>query len=448
MLMRKSVFLTMAVPFCLSLSNAQASEKPAIVKNWIHNEQHVNYRGEGNQNGAMKEVYTPEAGEVFALKGYWVNTADVDYIFDQASAPAFLKSTFFRIHNGRQQILFPVHPQVTEYYSDFLKDRPDVAPFESTPSASIRSLFTWDPQTPQNVFFAKLSIDLVLGANRRLIPAEELARSIYFTQLFGLIKKDLPATFTYLPESLAIMPKGMSEGGVLVRGIPKEVLNGEKQIVPFFSLYNSDPLDPEKKAPLVRIMEKSGAPGRAFVRGLLASFAKEWLDLAIDQGITSEPHGQNLAAELTKDGRLTGRFVHRDFGGFSADRKFRQEMGLPDIQNMPKINGISSSGDNDYGIKASLSRFFVTILDSIDWRYSEWQRKGWVDAMGPETFRETFIKDLQKLYTEKTGLPMDIHSDFTKVLEFVLKAKEKKVAEHQARMTFTADRAPMCKALF
>ena len=146
-------FKSLIVTGSLSLLTLAAwADPPKVIERWIHNEQKVNFTGSG-PNPAMNYEFTPEAGQIFNIEGVWVDADQVEVSFDKESAPEFLEKKFFRIKDGKKQVLFVYHLQTPEYYHGLTQGRKADVKLPVTPSASVRSLFTWDDKPQQEAFF-------------------------------------------------------------------------------------------------------------------------------------------------------------------------------------------------------------------------------------------------------------------------------------------------------
>lgn len=151
--------------------------------------------------------------------------------------------------------------------------------------------------------------------------------------------RDLCATLTdssryaFLPESLGLVVIGGDhEGsGVIFRETrPYPHVGDRRVIMPYHSLYASDPFHPED-APLLVQMVRTHVGLDAldyFVSEIVGPLIEAWVFLVSARGLLPELHGQNALAEIDEQLRIR-RVVHRDFQGTYSDARIRINLGLP-----------------------------------------------------------------------------------------------------------------------
>lgn len=379
------------------------------------------------EKDTLDPLYQPEQGKIFHVENYWVDQNKFEIRIDEKQFPPALKKIYFRTKNGRRQILISVHPDEKEYFKKIIEGAEEGPRFLSTASASPRSLITVATGTGKPIaFYNKLSVNKVLGGNVRLISKVELARSFFVTELLRQSKDILPRSFDYYPEAMVLIPKGWDKGGTIIRILPPQVQSGEVTHIPFFALYAAQP---DGSKPLIlRMAEKAKMPVLQFYETqILKPFLKHWMELALDHGITTEPHGQNLLLEVGRNGLPTGRFIHRDFGGFTIDIEHRKKRGLP-VPVATEINSYRSTyneADVGYGLKSSLDLYFGNIVLNLGVQYRQWADKGWVPTPLDEThFHAQLVKAVESAYLEKVGRPVHLEGRLPLLLEPMLKAKK------------------------
>jgi hypothetical protein len=349
--------------------------------------------------------YAPEKAAVFAVKSYWVDASKMQ-MFAGIGLPRDLARLFVRKGaSGQRQVRLLVHPESEGLYREALQCAEPADSFAATATASSRTLLLWPQGQPGAAFLAKLSLDKVIGGARRTVSQGEVARSVGVNNTLQLAARrgELPASFTFIPEVLSMIPRGMEEGGMIVRAIPRELLDGRVRYVPLFSLYAT----PQGGRPLLADMiAQSGLSPRAFVQEkILRPFAQQWIELAVKRGIIPEPHAQNVLLEVGTDGKPTGRFVHRDFGGFNIDFDHRRAAGLALPKRMPTITTLEQDYKiGRYGSPADLvgrnvDTFFCGgFVYNLDQEMGGWASKGWIaaDALRGGTFRSMFTDELDR----------------------------------------------------
>lgn len=419
------MFFTLIL-FCVNAAWADDSFKefPDSIKQFIFFEQKlIGLRN--TQADTLSPEYQPEQSKVFHLETYWIDADRFDLQKDDKATPAEIRKHFFREYKGKTQVLFSVHPDEKEFFRDITANAERGPVLISTASASPRSLFTTVPSSGNNFsFLNKLSINKRLGGNIRLIHKMELARSLFVSNLLSQ-EKNLPTSFAYYPEFMVMIPKGWEKGGTILRSIPKEVQSGKVTHIPFFAIFAEQP---DGSRPLILDMvEKSGLSFNKFYHEkIIRPFLEQWLDLALNHGITTEPHGQNLLLEIGKDGLPTGRFVHRDFGGFTIDLELREKLGLKSPK-LVEVNGYKVKYDiNDvgYSYKSSIDLYFANIVSNLGLQYEKWYKKGWVKNPGDEkSFHKDLVQEVEKAFYKFTGQKMKLDGWLANMMEPMLKAR-------------------------
>jgi hypothetical protein len=135
---------------------------------------------------------------------------------------------------------------------------------------------------------------------------------------------------------------------MIVRDIPESIRSGAARFVPLFALYAK----PQGGGPtlLDEMIARSGLAPETFVHErLVRPFVRQWFELAVERGITSEPHAQNVLVEIGQDSLPTGRFLHRDLAGFNVDFDYRQRIRLAPRVALPVVTQLA----DDYHLRHS-----------------------------------------------------------------------------------------------
>lgn len=326
---------------------------------------------------------------------------------------------------------FFVHPQAYEHFKVLHKTpgikyvSPQESSFIGSPTSSYRSWVVRQVHHKEGVhrakegslpFVVKLGVaGSVLGSDRWLSPAE-IERSIQAQVAFDCMpgkhfKKSLSegSEFSVFSESLGLVLKNISgypsiadsilkESGILIREFPEEFLKGKCRIVSFAALMSpertstenhgiaSTKLSPElQHLPLIfEIMAASIKTGRVhspeefihkyLINGYLSAIER----IVFEEGLTLEPHSQNLCMVLNPDYTPKG-FAYRDHGGIWIDMATR---GLQnkDISPFLRTNAnkvFKTKGAISKGYIGSYSWFyryqvFIKTLNTITHNASEW----------------------------------------------------------------------------
>ena len=389
----------------------RADTLPPPLKAWISCEQGRMSRAVDHSRlmaltNHQDQRFAPETGATFPIKSYWVN-ADKMRTFKGLGLAPELQSVMLRQHQGKRQVRLIVHPESEGLYANFLKGAQPASSLMATATASSRTLLVWPRGKPAGAFFAKVSLDKEIGGVRRTISGGEVARSVGINNVLQLAgkRRELPSSFGFIPEVLSAIPRGMSEGGMVIRAIPKALMRGDVRYVPLFSLYakpknGGQPL-------LQEMVAKSGMPMKQFVRDkIIRPFAKQWLKLSVQQGIVPEPHAQNVLLELGRDGLPTGRFIHRDFGGFNVDFAHRKSTGKAMPSKMPTITTLKQDYKVDrYGtpgkqIGRNLDSFFYGgFVYNLDSQVPKWRGAGVREG----AFKKMLTRELEQQFRAMTG---------------------------------------------
>ncbi len=337
---------------------------PGATELLMYEQKYVNRTIDPGKILALKNYqakkYSPEGGEIFEVKSYWL-PADKNYIFRSEEQKDSLNSAYLtRYANGRNEVLFLVHPESEDFYKSLVKNTDRGPEFEATATASSRTLMMWPAAHPEIVFFGKLSLDKEIGGVVRTLPKGEIARSVGVTQILEAAVDELPKSFSYLPEYFGVMPHGMERGGMILRSVPAKVSSGETRVMPLFAIYTRP--NATTKSPIEVMLQQTRLSAEEFVlTKVLRPFANQWVDLVVNHGIAIEAHAQNVLFEISPHGLPTGNFVYRDFGGFNIDLNFRRNHLLAMPKSLPiVVNEVTDyhQEHHEKAIRQSLETYF------------------------------------------------------------------------------------------
>lgn len=409
----KNILLLVVSTSILSVTTAFAQDQsalPAGVKNLIYAEQHLLSR-DLNENRILTpkenhqaEEFKPENSRVFTVKSYWMRQQEVD-VFAVSKMAENLKEIFWRKDpNGGKEFLILVHPESESLYKDIVRSDSRGPDFLATSTSSSRTLLMWPENRPDLPFFGKLSLNKEIGGVVRTIPQGEVVRSLGTTEVLYKNLSALPKSFKFFPETFSLIPKSLARGGMIIREIPQAITSGNERFIPLFSLY----ADRAGKAPLLaEMIALSGIPTEEFIqKRIIDPFVKQWVNLVLINGLSMEPHAQNVLIGLNARGLPNGEFMHRDFGGFNIDFKHFSELEMQRPDHLPVINSL----DEDYhqkfhskSIQQSLETYFEQgFIYNLDQKVPTWIKKGWVaDYRTGKSFdRKTFSKMLYRSLAE------------------------------------------------
>lgn len=410
---------------------------PLSVRNFLYSER---YRMDRSANDELltpdKEKldprYSPEGKKLFKVKGYYIDAAKFEVFEHDFSRE--IKDLFIKEINGRKHVLLVVHPQSEAFYRNFLLEngvnpmRPHVSMW-AAPTASSRSLVTWVDGNESRPFMTKVSLDIVIGEAPRTIKGGEIARSVGHSKIIDTAQRD-GMEIEYFKEPFGIMPKGMKRGGMLVREFPKELISGQMEVAPLFSLYGVG--DTQERPLLLSMIEQSNLSLNKFLETkIFRPFARQWLYLAIDHGIYMEAHAQNITAVI-QNKNLAGEFIFRDLGGFTIDIKYRARRGLLLPNELPILNSFERDyvqNRHRYEMSGSIEYYFVGgFVYNLDRYLKQWQEQGLLKTkpLRKGQIEALFLRIMREEYKAKTGETLVLNrSDYSQLTKAVYRARRK-----------------------
>ena len=264
----------------------------------------------------QQEFYRPENRNWFAIKSVWVPEDELYVAEAKELFPKDLRKYFTKDENGKIYYKLLIHPESEQLYKKITDKYPSFIEFEATSTSSSRTVLIRSKENKQISFFGKLSLDVNLGGVVRTVPKGEVSRSVGVAEYVSKVQHKLDSNYQMMPDVFGINPKSMQRGGMLIRPIPEAVKDSTIRLVPLFSLY----ADHAEGTLLKKLAEESKLSPREFVKKkILEPFHKAWVSWAVNGPIVMEAHAQNVLAELDSEGKMTGRFFHRDMGGFNID---------------------------------------------------------------------------------------------------------------------------------
>lgn len=316
---------------------------------------------------------------------------------------------------------FFVHPEAYDHFRSLHSDpsvryiSPEDSEYIVTPTSSYRSLVirrvqenargVMNPAKGSVPFIVKVGVGgSVLGSDRWL-STNEIQRSIQSQIAFdgmdrkifnGEMRGGNPASeLLIFSESMGMILKGIKHypppsedkvpsksSGVIIREFPKAMLEGNCKIVSMAALMSCEKVKKEHKKvcqlakgkeeysqlPLIyQIMEaticakKAESPENFIQKYLIKGYIDAIEAVTFQEGMTLEPHSQNLCMVLNND--LTPRgFAYRDHGGIWVDIATR---GLQNKDMVP-FHRESRDGNALFKTKGAISKGYI---GSYSWFY-------------------------------------------------------------------------------
>lgn len=228
----------------------------------------------------------------------------------------------------KKQFKFFIHPEMIDLYQKEGVNIEEQGKIPVSPTSSTRTVLT----RYQNYnFMIKLDLAKKIGDNKRNIKRKHVEFS-------NKICKELESTkhlpfIAYLPETVGMLCKiGNNEIGLIFREFqPRPIINENRYLIPFFSLFSIDRDNPDEKLLLQQIIEKNcTSPKESLnfcIEQILRPYLDTWCYFAVKRGLIFELHPQNTLLEVD-DNAIPRRIVFRDFQDFFIEPDLRIENGL------------------------------------------------------------------------------------------------------------------------
>jgi hypothetical protein len=300
------------------------------IKEFLSAEQNLHNKdlwGKNAFNSKINPKYAPETNPKFPLPYYLIPESGAKFIYSE-NFNLKIKEQLYLLVSGVKYLKLFVHPESENHYS-FLKNAyrfigPTETEFMASPTSSYRSLVVWNPSKKRyKPFIVKVSLSI--NDTDHLISKNEIEKSISNQRAYDLIGEENldKMNVKIFPESAGLLfehkvngaPKKV--GGQLIGEIPKEISNNSKKWLSFSSLMSPN----HTPHPLIlNVIKKSGLSSYDFFETyMINSYLAMFENISLKHGINFEPHSQNLILETSSDFKPTGKWVIRDFGGFSSE---------------------------------------------------------------------------------------------------------------------------------
>lgn len=215
---------------------------------------------------------------------------------------------------------FYIHPKALELFKELIPQG-KLTQVQARATTSPRTFFVGD-------LMVKVSLPQKINGAIRTVYPLQMSRALAISDELAKI-----SGFNYLKESLGVYD-GTPESpfGFIVREIPKEIINGEKTLVPLLSYLAKHP----EGSLLEKEAKSSGESIESIVQEKLIPSLIETFKQAVENGIILELHQQNTLLEIDKEGRFTGKVYYRDLDGARMDFELRKKLGFND-ENLLKM---------------------------------------------------------------------------------------------------------------
>ena len=301
---RLSILLTVICIFAVPLISSAAAPRysefarlPLGVQTWYKFETEYLSREVDTQKftsptqNDQDEFYSPEAQNIFDVVGYWLPVKDFNLATD--SMPKDVRQTFFRKRGSQREALFLVHPESVDLYQTIISRSRGSENFRAMATSSSRSLLMWRTGDEEHPFIGKLSLNKTIAHALRTILDGESIHSILINQIVNARNsgEEFPANAFFMSEVFSSFPTEQKDTGMIIRLIPRTLLKSRSTFAPLFALYGGAG---NRKSSVMLDLAKaeSLSPEEFLNERILKPFAKLWIDLELDHGITMEPHAQ------------------------------------------------------------------------------------------------------------------------------------------------------------
>lgn len=222
---------------------------------------------------------------------------------------------------GCAEHLLPIHPDIIPMLKSAMKRQLVWHPKHiqhAVPTASPRTV-TINLDHIDTPVHLKLDYPKTLGRYSNTLSGEKLHSGMIISSYLDSKISDIQ--FGFLPEvavaEAPIYVDGAVGGALIrlheVRGIPR-LLSKDSQLIPAFSLFGRDKLNPESLPLIVSLCKNSDTLVNNFIKPVLLSYWK----LSIEHGLIPEAHSQNFLFLFNRDLQRPV-VVWRDFQGFLRD---------------------------------------------------------------------------------------------------------------------------------
>lgn len=369
----------------------------------------------GGDDSQFDIRYLPESREIFRLPSFWLKRRHL-YVYGRKEEGEILPG----VGHGcglDGQMLFPVHPVELERYLQFFEhveakdSTSDGVDLLATPTSSVRTLLVWRNGHPEAAVFIKFSLCTRMLGDRRL-RRQTVARSIGLSRLVEESENVLPPGMNYFHENLGLIPRLLPDSGVIIRTIPRRILDDSAVVAPLFALMGGQ----SKNQPLLLNLFEVGQSAVALlVDALFEKFARIWVELVFSFGLILEAHAQDLLLLFSQDMVPAGEFYYRDFEGLTVDWHLRRSKGLRDTEMLPNAYDWFQTY-NTWGYPRaqlvsrkmwiSLYDYLYLFLGELEGAVREWEACGVriEPPFGRDSLGNTFLRYLRKVIHEKFGL--------------------------------------------
>lgn len=357
---------------------------------------------EGTFERPLNHTFSPQSKVANSLKGgfqmklgyFIVPKFKVDLFQAAHIPPKILKELEVKDEAG--ELLgyrFFVHPEAYLHFSPLHEAQiqyvtPEQSEYLGSPTSSYRSLAvrrvcktgsTFIPQPDTVPFIVKLGVEGAFSDSSKLLPREEVEKSIQVQTHLDAMQKIPPAHGSALlifPENLGIVLKGIPhypsgcqtiDSGLIIREFPQELLDGKCKIFSASALMSVErihkenqgvcalnPNNPDTRSlPLIyEIIDATIKKGvvtsaREFIQKyFIDGFLQAIESLHFQRGLSLPLHAQNISFVLS-DKNIPLGFAIRDHGDINQELRFLETYTLYLDNVFTKLLNVLTATDSD-----------------------------------------------------------------------------------------------------
>lgn len=401
-----------------------AEQLPPTLREWMDRERFQLHKPALFQNPArdphFDARYFPQHCQPFRLPCFWVRRKHLYVRVDAEAGEQLLFGA------SGERILFPVHPSALTSLRPFLAaaDARDASEDDvclwAVATSSTRTLLVWPDGAGHRSLFVKTSLHSPIFGDRR-VTRTQVGRAIGNGMV--LRQSSVPSGLRVLPEIIGFSARSTLDSGALIRLVPPEIMDGSVRVAPLFSLLGGE--DQGRTPVLLTLLERTEQHPVAFVDELLcATFAPLWVELALNQGLIPEAHGQDLLLSLSSANVPTGGFYYRDLEGLQVDWELRRHRigSPPHLPNAWSWRETHASWGFRYcdfvwhKWRISLFGYLRLVLKEVETSLRDWYDRGLV--RGPKCeegeltmlFSARLFAAIERQFNVSPGAPYDILS--------------------------------------
>lgn len=226
----------------------------------------------------------------------------------------------------------PVHPDMARLFAETTGLQPKLTIW-AMPTSSARTLYVWCPDGQRG--FLKLSYHGLLGRLTREMSEIQVSTTIEVSAAYAdaIDRGAMPSSFHLFPEDRgaafdATNDFGLAGWGYVQRSVEIKPLHEATVLVPSFSLFAKDRLNPLDDTLLAQLQARTWKfPPDLLLSTIFAPLVNCYFSSLIELGLQIEAHSQNVVAVFDPEFTLCG-FAFRDMESVDRDLPLMLSRGI------------------------------------------------------------------------------------------------------------------------